>query len=89
MDEATRASAALLADTLFDRALHGHEVPMLHQGEVVATRTVHHDALGLYLLRVRDPLNYAPIDELERWKKHRAIDAEARTALPAPRTEST
>jgi hypothetical protein len=38
---------------------------------------------------LNDPLNYAPIDELERWKKYRAIDADARTALPAPRTEST
>ncbi|GAA4011000.1 hypothetical protein [Sphingomonas humi] len=82
MDEAIRSSTALLADVLFDRALHGHQVPVLHQGEVVATRTVHHDALGLYLLRVRDPLNYAPIDELDRWKKHRAIDAAPAPAAP-------
>jgi hypothetical protein len=74
MDEAMRTSAAVLYDTLFERALHGHEVPMLHKGEVVATRTVHHDQLGIYLLKVRDPLNYAPVDELERWKKHRTID---------------
>lgn len=86
MDEALRANAALLADVLFDRAMHGHEVPVLYQGEIVATRTVHHDALGLYLLRVRDPLNYAPIDELERWKKQRAIDAPVQRAAldPAP-----
>lgn len=94
MDGAVRESVTLLADVLFDRALHGHQVPVLHQGEVVATRTVHHDALGMYLLRVRDPLNYAPIDELERWKKHRALDAApaaaalppAAAALPAPAT---
>ena len=81
MDEATRAACALLADTLFDRALHGTEVPILHKGEIVATRTVHHDRLALYLLRVRDPLNYAPIDELERWKKHRAIEVPAQSSL--------
>jgi hypothetical protein len=43
----------------------------------------------MYLLRVRDPLNYAPIDQLERWKRHRALPAPAAAsaappALPAP-----
>jgi hypothetical protein len=59
--------AATLADTLFDRAIHGHQVPILHGGDVVATRTIHHDMLGLHLLRMRDPLNYAPPGEAERW----------------------
>lgn len=77
MDRIIREGTALLADTLLDRALRGHEVPVVHKGVVVATRTVHHDQLGVYLLRVRDPLNYAPIDELERWKKHRALPAPA------------
>ena len=27
---------ATLADTLFDRALHGHEVPVMYKGDVVA-----------------------------------------------------
>jgi hypothetical protein len=66
-DAAMSQVTATLADTLFDRALHGHEVPILHRGDVVATRTVHHDMLGLYLLRVRDPLNFAPPGEGERW----------------------
>ncbi|GAA4037692.1 hypothetical protein GCM10022281_17990 [Sphingomonas rosea] len=86
---ALRHHTAILADTLFDRAIHGHQVPVFHGGELVGTRTVHHDALGIYLLRVRDPLNYAPIDELERWKRERALDAGAETpeppALPSPR----
>ncbi|UUR08244.1 hypothetical protein [Sphingomonas glaciei] len=68
---------ATLADTLFDRALHGHEVPVMHGGDVVATRTVHHDMLGLYLLRVRDPLNYAPPGEGSR-----ALAARGLTPLP-------
>jgi hypothetical protein len=62
----TRVTATL-ADTLFDRALNGHEVPVMHGGDVVATRTVHHDMLGLHLLRMRDPLNYAPPGEANRW----------------------
>ncbi len=78
---------ATLADTLFDRALNGHEVPVMHQGDVVATRTVHHDMLGLYLLRVRDPLNYAPPDEGQRWLAGSGLKpiahAEAPAALPS------
>jgi hypothetical protein len=64
---------ATLADTLFDRALHGHEVPVMHGGDVVATRTVHHDMLGLHLLRMRDPLNYAPPGEASRWLAGRGL----------------
>lgn len=86
MDRALAATAARLADAVFERAIHGHEVPIYQRGELVGTRTVHHDQLACYLLRVRDPLNYAPIDELERWKKQRALEAEAteRAALPGP-----
>ena len=81
LDEAMRSASQVLADTLFDRAVHGHEVPIVHKGEVVATRTVHHDALGCYLLRVRDPLNYAPVDELDRWLHRRGADPR-QAALP-------
>jgi hypothetical protein len=91
LDEAMRSANQVLADTLFDRAVHGHEVPIVHKGEVVATRTVHHDALGCYLLRVRDPLNYPPVDELDRWLHRRGADPKqaalprgAHGALPPP-----
>ncbi|WP_338503602.1 hypothetical protein V6R86_08225 [Sphingomonas kaistensis] len=80
--------AATLADTLFDRALHGHEVPVMHGGDVVATRTVHHDMLGLHLLRMRDPLNYASPGEGERWLAGSGLKPIAqmpsRPALPEP-----
>ncbi|GAA4019611.1 hypothetical protein GCM10022280_19420 [Sphingomonas swuensis] len=92
LNEALMANTVVLADTLFDRAIHGHEVPIVHKGEVVATRTVHHDLLGCYLLRVRDPLNYAPVDELERRKGHRALEAAApppAAVLPPPRSAAT
>nr|WP_314443911.1 hypothetical protein [uncultured Sphingomonas sp.] len=87
LDEAMRTANQVLADTLFDRAVHGHEVPIVHKGEVVATRTVHHDALGCYLLRVRDPLNYAPVDELDRWLHRRGADPR-QAALPRGAGES-
>jgi hypothetical protein len=78
---------------LFDRALHGHEVPILHHGDVVATRTVHHDMLGLYLLRVRDPLNFAPPGEGDRWLAGRGLTPLAHQrqapALPPAETPPT
>lgn len=86
--EALKSSCAILADTLFDRAVHGHQVPVVYQGEVVATRTVHHDMLGLYLLRVRDPLNFAPVDELDRWLTRRGLE-EAPTGVRSVSTSST
>jgi hypothetical protein len=95
--EATMARvAATLDDTLFDRALHGHEVPILYKGDVVATRTVHHDMLGLHLLRVRDPLNYAPPSEGTRWLAGHGLkpigQQPAQPALPGsegPKLENT
>jgi hypothetical protein len=79
--EAMAQNVAVLADAVFDRAIHGSERPVYYKGELVGTRTVHHDALACYLLRVRDPLNYAPIDELDRWQKHRPLEP---AAAPAP-----
>jgi hypothetical protein len=79
---------ATLADTLFDRALHGHEVPVMHAGDVVATRTVHHDMLGLYLLRVRDPLNYASPQEGTRWLAGHGLKPIGHQPQPAALTEA-
>lgn len=70
-------SVEILADTAIDRALHGTEEPVFQGGEQVGTRIRHHDGLLAYLLRVRDPLNHAPIDELDRWQKYRSVPAEA------------
>jgi hypothetical protein len=86
--EALAQNVAVLADYVFDRAIHGSERQVYQKGALVGTRTVHHDALACYLLRVRDPLNYAPIDELDRWQKHRPLEASAepgRPALPNPK----
>lgn len=102
-DEALRESVAILAETAFHRAIHGTEQQVYYQGRLVGTKDVYHDRLLMYLLRVRDPLNYAPVDELDRWQKHRGLSASARpgenakpaltretsetSALPGPRRQ--
>jgi hypothetical protein len=53
---------------------------------MVGFREVHHDGLLTYLLRVRDPLNFAPIDELERWTRLRGLPAPTARALPPAAT---
>jgi hypothetical protein len=83
-DEALRECVSVLAETAFHRAIHGTEQQVYHQGQLVGTREVHHDQLLMYLLRVRDPLNYAPIDELERWKRYRALPASAASGAAPP-----
>jgi hypothetical protein len=82
-DEALRESVSVLAETAFHRAIHGTGQQVYHRGQLVGTKDVHHDRLLMYLLRVRDPLNYAPVDELEQWKKHRALSAPASAAAAA------
>jgi len=82
-DAALQESVAVLAETAYHRARFGTETEVYHQGRVVGHRRVHHDQLLIHLLRVRDPLNYAPIDEVERWQKQRALPAAAvRTIAP-------
>jgi len=83
-DAALQQSVAVLAETAFHRARFGTETEVYHDGQVVGHRRVHHDRLLIYLLRVRDPLNYAPIDEVERWQKQRGLaPAAARTLAPS------
>jgi hypothetical protein len=79
-EAAWRQSVELMADTAIDRAIHGTEEPVFHGGEQVGTRIRHHDRLLTYLLRVRDPLNFAPIDELDRWQRHRGDCTQAAPA---------
>ncbi|WP_114228790.1 MULTISPECIES: hypothetical protein [Sphingomonas] len=77
-DAALAQSVAVLAETAFHRARFGTETEVYWNGHVVGHRTVHHDRLLMYLLRVRDPFNYAPIDEVDRWQRQRGLAATAR-----------
>jgi len=66
-DEAQTFIVESLADTAFERAMHGTAQPVYRRGRVVGSRTVHHDRLLMRLLALRDPEHYAPIGERERW----------------------
>ena len=70
-DEAMASTATLLAETALDRALHGQEEAVYYKGERVGWRTRFDNRLLFAMLRARDPLNYAPLDDLERWEARR------------------
>lgn len=72
-DEALRASLAVLATTAFDRAVNGQEEIVFYKGQRVGCRWKYDNRLLMFLLRVRDPLNYAPLDDLQGWLRHRDI----------------
>jgi hypothetical protein len=72
--EATKASVHVLVDTAFDRAVNGTQEQVWHDGRMVGFKEKHHDRLLMYLLRVRDPLNFAPLSDLAGWQRHRGIE---------------
>lgn len=75
-EEAMASTATMLAETALDRALNGQEEAVYYKGERIGTRVRHDNRLLFAMLRARDPLNYAPIDELERWEARRPpVDA--------------
>jgi hypothetical protein len=74
-DEALQAATAVLADTAYQRAVEGVKKTVWHQGEPVGQETVYNDRLLMFLLRVRDPHRYAPIDELDRAQRLRPVEA--------------
>lgn len=70
-DEALASTTALLAETALDRAVNGQEEKVFYKGQCVGHRVRYDNRLLMAMLRARDPLNYAPIDELERWEGRR------------------
>jgi AcrR family transcriptional regulator len=73
-DEALRHCTAVLATTAFDRAVNGTEYKVFHKGEFVGWQVRHDNRHLQWMLRVRDPLNWAPLDDLEGWMRHRGIE---------------
>jgi len=73
-DEALRASVGVLVETAFDRAVNGVQEQVWYQGRMVGFREKYNDRLLMFLLRVRDPLNFAPLDDLKGWQRYRAIE---------------
>ena len=82
-DEAVKASVAVLAETAFDRAVNGVQEQVWYKGRMVGFREKHDNRLLMFLLRVRDPLNFAPLDDLQGWQRHRAIEDNSGGIVPA------
>jgi hypothetical protein len=70
-DEALRAVKFVLHATALERAVEGVREPVFYKGERVGERTRYNDRLLMFLLKARDPLNFAPLSELEGWLRHR------------------
>lgn len=73
-DEALRACTNVLATTAFDRAVNGTEEQVYYKGEFVGWRDRYDNRHLQWMLRVRDPLNWAPLTELEGWMRQRGIE---------------
>jgi len=73
-DQALAAARNVLATTAYDRAVNGVEEIVYHQGQRVGVRWKYNDRLLMFLLRVRDPLNFAPLDDLQGWLRHRDVE---------------
>lgn len=72
-DEALRSVTAILADTAYERALEGTIEDVWYKGRKVGERRVFNDRLLMWLLTVRDPHGYAPVDQLDRAYRRRAL----------------
>jgi len=73
-DQALAAARNVLASTAYDRAINGVEEIVYHKGTRVGVRWKYSDRLLMFLLRVRDPLNFAPLDDLQGWLRHRDVE---------------
>jgi hypothetical protein len=73
-DQALAAARNVLATTAFDRAVNGAEEIVYYKGQRIGVRWKFNDRLLMFLLRVRDPLNYAPLDDLQGWLRHRDVE---------------
>jgi hypothetical protein len=76
-DEALRSAVRVLADVAFERAVEGVREPVFGRGGEVGSRIRYNDKLLMFLLRVRDPGNFASLGELGAWKEVRPIEGVA------------
>lgn len=81
-EEAVRASVSVLAETAFDRAVNGVQEQVWHEGRMVGFREKYDNRLLMFLLRVRDPMNFAPLDDLHGWQRHRALEDKSAGIAP-------
>ncbi len=72
-----RGPNIVLASTAYDRAVNGVEEQVFYRGEFCGWRTRYDNRLLMWLLRVRDPLAFAPLDDLQGWLRHRDLEPHA------------
>lgn len=73
VDEALDATQGLLEATALERAIKGQEEIVYYKGRRVGVRWKYDNRLLMSLLRARNPLKYAPLNEIEGWLARRGI----------------
>lgn len=76
-DEALRGPNVVLTSTAYDRAVNGVEEQVFYRGTFCGWRTRYDNRLLMWLLRVRDPLAFAPLGDLQGWLRHRDLEPHA------------
>jgi hypothetical protein len=66
-DAALDYGVARIADAALGRALHGVARPVFFQGEQVGERRYYDERLTMFILRMRDPVNYGGWRDKERF----------------------
>ena len=84
-DEALKAATNVLVTTAFDRAVNGVREQVWYQGRMVGFRERHDNRHLQFMLKARDPLNWAPLDDLEGWVRQRGLPE---GAMPADKALS-
>ena len=87
-DESLRGPNIVLTSTAYDRAVNGVEEAVWYKGEFKGWRVRHDNRLLMWLLRVRDPLSFAPLDDLQGWLRHRDVEAHLPTEPMVDRLEA-
>jgi hypothetical protein len=75
--EAGKGVDTILEATAFERCIKGQEEIVYYQGRRVGVRWRYDNKLLMALLRVRKPLQYAPLSEIEGWLKRRGVEPPA------------
>jgi transposase len=73
IEEAGRGADVILEATALERAVNGQEEIVYFQGRRVGVRWKYDNRLLMSLLRARNPLKYAPLNEIEGWLARRGI----------------
>jgi hypothetical protein len=73
IEEAGRGVDVILEATALERAVNGQEEIVYYKGQRVGVRWKYDNRLLMSLLRARNPLKYAPLNEIEGWLARRGL----------------